>query len=646
MAVSRVNGRPRAPGVGRTLGRTLAVVCLLAALAGGAMRGTAAEPPGGPVQLTPNPLAPPKPAPVPPAAGTGPGAIPPAPAQPGAAAAQPGQVPGQIVITKPVDVSQPEPPEPADGGVQVGRLQGIDPESAGVLGPGQGGLGSAMWDGMDRPTVERLLGAIPIGAASAAMRGLMRRLLLTAAITPKGDLADGQKSRSLIAKRIGLLAAMGDADGVRDLLAAVPGRAGLTALDEAEAEARLLVGDNGQACQLAVNQTERAAALVWRKLSAFCQVLAGKRDEARFEAEMLAEEAIKDRAYLKLLDGLINSAPVTLESLPKPSALHLAMARVAEAALPPDVVVSDNPGILRAIALSPYANVAVRLEAAERAAAAGALSPETLRQVYGGIEFTGDELSNALSTAEMQSGPRGRALLYRVAMAQKVPTARAEAVALALKLARRGGRFGQVAQAFLPLLADIPPSGALLWFAPEAARAMLVTGETKSLGRWFALLRVNAEFDAATKTAYLGLLPLARLAGLDEGLLWRTEDLISWWQGAKGQEGAMRQAIYYHVLFSALGEPVPAAFWRALLGGGTQTTVAMPDPVLWSRLPEAAKQGHIGETVLLSLLALGEAGIIDGAPVTVARVVGALKTVGLERAARAIAVEAAVAGGL
>ena len=59
-----------------------------------------------------------------------------------------------------------------------------------------------------------------------------------------------------------------------------------------------------------------------------------------------------------------------------------------------------------------------------------------------------------------------------------------------------------------------------------------------------------------------------------------------------------------------------------------------------------ACSGRGGETVLLALLALGEAGPARADPLVLAAVLPALSAVGLEREARALAIEAAIARGL
>ena len=86
--------------------------------------------------------------------------------------------------------------------------------------------------------------------------------------------------------------------------------------------------------------------------------------------------------FFALIEALAGDGEASLPTLPEPTPLHLALARVAKARLPADVVASNRPGVLRTIAMSPNAPVEVRLEAAERAEAAGALDIDALRQLY------------------------------------------------------------------------------------------------------------------------------------------------------------------------------------------------------------------------------------------------------------------------
>jgi len=564
--------------------------------------------------------------------------------------------------------------------VRIGSLQTIDPNTTGILSVEDGGFGPDMWLGTSRRMLETMIKRVPVNVGSSTMRGVMRRLLLTPARVPDGLSGNADH----IIRRVGLLSEMGDLSGVGQLLDAIPERGRYDQLVRYEADARFLANDNARACSLAAGQIAVADNQYWQKAFIFCQALAGEHDAAALGVSLLVETGDEDPAFFKLVDALAGRQ-VTLGSLPDPSPLHLSMARIAQVRLPADVVSSNRPGILRTIAVSPNASVELRLEAAERAEQAGALPTDTLRQLYTSVSFSDQEMANPLSRAEAESGPLSRALLYRTALIQTVPTAQAEAVTRALSLAREGGRYASTVRVFLPILRRILPSAELVWFAPEVIRALLVGGELEPVAPWFELLRANSLYNEQSAEALDTLLPVARLAGTVAPEDWGPKQLAAWWSRTRDkQDGAAKAALLYGLL-EVLGEKIPGEAWEVLLDGPQRTTVAMPNPALWNRL-EVISHGiampavqrveqqtqefydsdeqssdqrdgqdqassprvtpHVGEAILLSLLALGEGRLGQAEPVVLRQVLGSLMAVGLETEVRALSLEAAVAAGL
>ena len=298
--------------------------------------------------------------------------------------------------------ARPAPGAPSGGepGVQVDTLDKVDPETAGVIGPDEGGLGFDLWQGADRAYVAALMTNLPVRAPSPVMRALMRRLLLTAAQPPalakpaEGDGADAAKTKpvSLITLRVQQLAAMGDVAGVGDLLAAIPGSITDPALLQVEANARFLANDNARACGITAHQIQAGGGAYWQKAMIFCQILAGEPEKAEIGISMLNELGARDPAFYALSDRLLGGTTGELTTVTEADGLLLAMARAAKTPLPADATRSDRPGVLRAIAVNPNVGPDIRLEAAERAEAAGALDTEALRQLYSSVTFDPGDL--------------------------------------------------------------------------------------------------------------------------------------------------------------------------------------------------------------------------------------------------------------
>ena len=546
----------------------------------------------------------------------------------------------QATPDAPTAQSTPEAPGP---GVQVDSLSQIDPDSVGTLGAAEGGFGETLWQDTSRSLVDDLLPRMPVKATSATQRQLARRLLLSAAPPPAGE-AGGPP---LITVRVGLLATMGAVDDAEALIKAAPNRADNADLARMETDLRFLANDNARACALTAAGIREDDAPYWEKALAFCQVLAGDYDKANLGVALLREMGSDDPIFFQVFDALVTkSDDRKIDSMAEATPLHLAMARAAGVKLPADAVASNNPAVLRVLATTPNASVDLRLDAAERAESVGALSAETLRQIYGALNFTEEQLANPLSRAEAESGPVSRALLYRTAVVQTVPTAQAEAVAKALELGREGGRYASTVRVFLPILKKIPPSAELVWFAPNVVRAFLIAGEHDMAEPWFGILRASALFNPESESALTLLRPVLRLAGVGEAVDWPADGLNQWWALAGGLSDGRERADLLYSLFDAFDEPIPAGLWAELLDGPARATVALPQPAFWFQLRNAANDRRIGETVLLSLLALGDGGASGTDPLTLRDVAVRLRAIGLENEARALAVEAIIAAGL
>jgi len=397
---------------------------------------------------------------------------------------------------------------------------------------------------------------------------------------------------------------------------------------------------------LAAAQVKTSEIQFWRKAFIFCQALAGENQKAALGLNLLRELGGNDPVYFSLLDSLTSGETPIIESLKEPSPLHLAVARASKAKLPADIISSNRPAILRTIAISPNAPIELRLEAAERAEAVGSLSVDTLRQLYASVSFSDEDLASPLARAEKLRGPMSRALLYRTALDQTVATAQAEALIKALELGRSGGRYGPVVRAFMQILKSVNPGPEVSWFAPEAVRALMISGQYEAAAAWLNILRASALFDTGAAAELKSLTPILRLGNALEEKDWSPTRFEDWWSVSKEKKNARENAELLYSLFSGIGEDVPEHMWFELLEGPERETSVTPHPSFLFQMSAAANAGRLGETVLLSMLILGEGGPTGANPMVLSRIINVLFSVGLEQEARALAVEAALASGL
>jgi hypothetical protein len=559
----------------------------------------------------------------------------------------------------------------------VEALDATDRDSIGTLGDDEGGFGLEMWAGTRRSLVETLLPSVPAQSSSRIMRGLLRRLLLSVAKAPlanvPGEAASTDKASSdqaapqkppqnippspqkgLIHLRIERLAAMGDIGAVDALLKVAPDRENDQILLRNEADILFYGNDYARVCPLVASQIRQVATVYWRKAFIFCQALAGEHERASLGVTLLEEQGEEDPVFYNLIDALAGLEKPKIESMGNPRPLHFAMARAAKAKLPGDVISSNHPAVLKTVARTPGLHPELRIDAAERAEAMGALETRILRDLYTSVTFSQEVLENPLTTAESERSPLSRALLYRKALVESIPTAKAGIVSQALTLARDGGRFQSTARVYADVLREFKPSRDLVWFAADVVRALLATGDLETAAAWLDVVRTSAVFDEKSAMLRDELFPLARLAGAVSDDDWAPAVLGAWQNSQRRAENGTvvnedqvlaRSALLYNLL-EALGDEVPDRQWEGLLSGPPQRTTVVPRPVFWRNLRNAAVQQRVGETVLLALTALGQAGPTEADPTLLRTVIESLRGVGLGDEARALAIEAAVAAGI
>jgi len=532
------------------------------------------------------------------------------------------------------------------GNVVVGQLATIDPSSVGLLTEEDGGFGTDMWTGSSRAFIEGLLPRLPVQTLSPVMQDLTRRLLLSEARVPVG----APIAPSLLGLRVERLSASGQTDLVTDLLRLAPSRLQDIALARAEVESMLLSENHAGACTNIEALLRDSDDPYWLKGLTFCKALSGENAAAQLGVSLLQEQGGGgDVSFFELIASLVGDSKNAPSSLIDPTPLHLAMLRAARLDVPDDAVPGARPAILRSIATSPNAPLATRLLAAERAEAAGALSPDALAEIYASVEMSPDDRLGWGTLAVEEAGPRINALLYQVASIEIEAQSRARVVVTALSRARLAGGFNTTARVMRDICRAIDPTPGLAWAASEIGRALLAAGDVPAARRWFDMMSRTASNDVPdAAVAILDLWPLVQLMDVESSLGWNPDALQSWWEGEQKRSGdnAYERAAVALTLMDAIGYDVPESLWQELLGSSLTVTAYLPSVQLWRSLETASRKRRVGETVMLSLLALGEVGPAGANLTTLHAVISALKEVGLDPDARKLALEAALAKGL
>lgn len=556
-----------------------------------------------------------------------------------------GTVGGALAETEPTPLHrQPAPPlltEPAPpNGFTFEPVAAPDGHGIGVLDDKGGGLGVDLWTGSPRALVARLLPDLPARTSSPTLRSLMRRLLLTSAAAPAG-------SEDIIHPRVERLWAMGEVDGVLDLINALPGEMIDGRLRRFRTDAQLLAGNFEAVCGQPAAEAADDADGYFSQVGSFCDVIHGRGAQAALTAAWLREKGQGEPAFFAALETLVGG-PRDIASLPQPRPLDLVMMRAARMALPADASATTDLVLLRFIVADETAPLELRLTAAEKLDAAGAMESWRLRDLYSAVTFGDDVATRSVEDAASEGGWRSRALLFRIALSQPSAAARAGVIAKALELARRRGRFAAAARLYAPLIEEMPATPELVGFAGTAVRALLAAGRRPSVTPWLALCPPAGRDAGASLGGGGPVWPLLRLTDAHEDDPPAPGQLTAWLRQRSPQEPGpgRRQAALLFGLLDALGDKVRTEDWLAVMDGPTQVPTTIPQPALWHAQRIAAEELRSGETLLLALVSLGDDFPNRVEPTVLYRVVASLRLVGFDDEARALAVEAALAHGV
>ena len=533
----------------------------------------------------------------------------------------------------PVDRPAGTPPVDAPGTPPRGfQVEGLAPPEVDSIGLA-GSFEPTLWADGDPRLILSLVSQLPVAIRNPALQALTRRVLVT------GAALDGAtEGGRMLSARVERLLAMGDLDSAKRLLDQLPPSIGDPGLARLAAEVALLAGDAAPACQRAADLAPASGVAFWNETLIYCRLAGGDTDGARLGLDLLREAGSgADAAFVELAtmlaDGAAAGAP---PALPEPAAIHVALLRLAGQPFPEPALAQAPPALLTAIARDPVLAGERQLEIAERAFAAGGLAPADLAALYAERAPQGD----ALERVRTDWGPAARALALRAAGDQQSPQEQA-ALLDATWRATSGDERALVAAALAPQLTELAPERALLAVAPGAARALLAAGRPLPAARWFSLLSAESGRDSAAGRELAALMPLFALAGIgDSDAVPRFDQrAVGAWRAARPDADAKAERLF--ALLDGVGSPVPDAAWWQQLEAPLERPASVPVSALWRSLERAAAERRLGETVLFALH------MLNGAPAAahpevLTTALQALRAVGLDREARAIAVATAL----
>ncbi len=512
-----------------------------------------------------------------------------------------------------------------------------------VLDLSEGGFTGDIWRGSEPDSVVALIDEMPNARESASAYQLARRLLLSAAVPPKGvaDLA-------WQGKRVERLAALGDLSGLQRLLTLLPADQAGPLRERVLAEVALLTGDRDTLCRMSGSRSQETTQDgFWQEVATVCFVERNDSEALRGHLQELQQAGI-DNETARL-------AWAVLEGQPLGDALLVGLQEVSlgapEAQLLPRFSYSQvRPLWYRVsaagrmtLALDRHSDLRLRTLAREWAVATERMAAQKLEAVYEDFPFAEEDLRAGVRADLDLRGPVARAFAWQSLGLLQDPQERLWLLEAALKLAENDRSYAGVAAVLLPRLDFSPENAAIPGTSGLAGRALYVMGRYEEATAWMLVARRESTISAQAANSSWRLWPYARLAGL--AFPNDTTGLIAWRSTQNHEpEGlvAARETLLRELL-RALGD----GFNQGWIASAQQRT-AMPSAEADGAmaLRTASSNGRLGETLLRVITLIDGHRDGEASPETLALAVEALDRVGLPLEARALAIEAAQNAGI
>jgi len=489
-----------------------------------------------------------------------------------------------------------------ESGAQSSALNRLDAWSVSALARADGALAPDLWATSDATIVAELMDRLPATYASPAVRDLARRVLLSGGAAPSGDSASAARARFGALERMGLA----------DELASLAAGASDAALMGQAARAELARNARNVACVRARGGENAQIDAFAQRLRAYCAAAAGERAAADLALELAAGAGARDPWYTAAIAAVGGAPGARPPAARFNDALATAISLSARLPVASDALTRAPSLSLVAVARNADASALLRAQAAALAYARGALSVREARGI--------------LALAPAEAGAPAIATAVKQIDSAPGSLAAAGAIAGVLRASASLAEFKAVSQLFVR---DI----AALSAAPDPASTLI-----------FARAAIYAG-DAGLAQR---ITDSARVAGADSNALARLDAAISALEGAATPalsariNAAGNLVARDSVILTALGARADGAAQSFMLThpprGGTSA-----DPTLLVQLEAAITRGARGEAALFAALAAGDAPSRMEAS-DLAGLIAALRRIGLEADARALAIEALTTG--
>ena len=504
--------------------------------------------------------------------------------------------------------------------VEIGQLNAAQSYDVGPLGPNNGGLDPALWQGVSAARASAQIQAVNVTDLSELPRRFMRRVLLSAGVPPQGDqdaqVAYIQASTTAKLQLGDYLALQSLSDPQNPLQREAQFRADLA----------LAAGDKDAACNESDREIENRTAPYWMQMRIMCHIMRDESAAAELTLNLMREQDDKDDGFIATADYVLGLASNPPDNIVSASLVLNALTSLSEKG---NAAVS--PSAAAALALSENAAPDERLAALFKSERR--LSPEQVKSVMtsllqldqglaGGVSFDIDTALAGLGNSTTQT--RSVAQLYSLAASFNDANASAQANAALLDFSKRVNFTPQMTDILAESLPFMSAQAKAQHGAERFAWAALRRGDLSSLGGIYRELdendplagRIARASDALGNGFLLGQL------GLD------IETRLS------GKAAVRKEAVRDALIALALGAQLSDVAENALEDYARTDRL---NPVALARLNATAKAGSRASTLLYVAQAMGSRSSTDLSGLEIYSYISALSQAGLTREAGELA---------
>jgi hypothetical protein len=539
------------------------------------------------------------------------------------------------VETAPETPSQPaEPPSQDNSAVLVSSLGAIEGAPAGLLDDTNGGLGTYIWSGTPRATIDKLLEALPIASPVYSERELARRLLLTIADAPVGS-----APHAFLTVRLQELMSAGFV--LEASIIAANARVANDPEYARTAADAILFAHAKDACSDATAGRLQYADKFWVELRAYCYAVAGDQPALDLTRGVMSAQGMTDPAFETLLDDALKHKTTDPGPIADPTSLDFFLLR--EAGLPIDPGMAKQLGMPAMIVAldNTKASAEDRAAVAEEVLRTGAVPMSHLIAVADAQVFTPDQLANAKSVAGTLPFFMGQALLRQAATHAEENPRKTAFVQKALELGLSANLLELAAGLQSKILTSLNSSAISPSDVELIVRGLMLTGHPDAAGRWIPTIDPKT-FGQVAARVEIDLALTAPTPERDE----KAEKALALLSTVASEKDTINDPSELHGFtelslgfFDALNKPLsPEA--KVELSALSAVEWQGRRPSNMAQLDEAMKQtGRKGEAILLILDDIGPNGTGDLAPDVTVKFVRMLVEEGMPDEAHQLALD-------